>query len=159
MKELIDSLEKTDRVNYLIDTCFFVNVFTSRNVKELVNFCKENKVGMSSFNLEEFNHIHHNLQGHIVHHVRDFLKEKIMFNSPVNVTPGNKEAERVYVESFDDKILSVISDPSDAVLFVQAIKTQADILTKDRHHIFTAAAENYSEEYNIKVMNEFPGKM
>ena len=156
MKELIDELEKTDRVSYLIDTCFFVNVFTSGKVKELVTFCKENKVGMSSFNLEEFNHIHHNLQGHTTHHVRDFLKEKIMFNSPVNVEPGNRESERKYVELFDDKILSVISDPSDAVLFVQAIKTQADILTKDRHHIFTAAAENYSEEYNIKVLNEFP---
>jgi predicted nucleic acid-binding protein len=156
MKELIDNLEKTDSVDYLIDTCFFIDVFKKDKVKKLVEFCKNNWVGMSSFNLQELLHIHHKFPGQMNHHIRSFLKQKILFNVPIDLFPGNQDAEKNYIINFDSEILRVIQDPSDAILFVLAIKSHANILTKDKHHIFTAAAENYSEKFNIKVLNEFP---
>ena len=156
MKELIESLEKKSEVDYLLDTCFFIHVFKNDQVKKLIDFCKKNKVGMSSFNLGELLHIHHHFPGQMNHHVRSFLKEKLIYNVPVNVLPGDNALELKYVREFDNEILKVIQDPSDAVLFVLAIKIHADILTKDKHHIFTAIAENYSNKFNVKVLKEFP---
>ena len=130
--------------------------FRHDKINQLSEFCRNNKVGMSSFNLDELEHIHHNFPGHVNHHIRAFLKDKMICKAQLNVTPGDRESEAGYVNGFDDNILKIIPDASDAVLFVQAIRMQADILTKDRHHIFTAAAENYSHLYNINVLNEFP---
>ncbi|MBN2367505.1 hypothetical protein JXC34_00675, partial [Candidatus Woesearchaeota archaeon] len=118
MKELIDSLDKTDKVDYLLDTCFFVHVFKHDHVKKLADFCENNNVGMSSFNLGEMEHIHHNFPGQMMHHVRSFLKEKRISSVPVNAFPGNRDSETAYVNSFDPDILRIIPDASDAVLFV-----------------------------------------
>ena len=156
MKEIINSLEQSNNVEYLLDTCFFVYMFQNDHVSKLTDFCKENKVAMSSFNLNELNHIHHNFPGQMNHHIRKFLKEKLIFNAPVNVYPGDREGEKNYIKNFDEHILSIVPDPSDAVLFVQAIKINADILTKDKHHIFTAIAENYSNKFNVNVLKEYP---
>jgi len=156
MKEILNSLQQSNEVDYLIDTCFFVDVFKKDKVKKLVKFCENNKVGMSSFNLNELNHIHHHFQGQMNHHIRHFLKEKLLFNSPVNVFPGDREGEKKYITDFDEHILTIVPDPSDAVLFVQAIKLTANILTKDKHHIFTAVAENYINKYKINILKEFP---
>ncbi len=156
MKGLIESLEKTSEVDYLLDTCFFIHVFKNDLVKKLVGFCKENKVGMSSFNFEEFLHTDYKFPGQMDHHIRNFLKQKLLYNIPIHVLPGDQDSERKYVRDFDESILKIVQDPSDAVLFVLAIKLKADILTKDKHHIFTAIAENYSNKYNVKVLKEFP---
>ena len=156
MKELIDDLEKTDNVEHLLDTCFFVNCFKTDKVKKLIEFCEQNNVGMSSFNLEEFSFIHHHFKGHMNHHVRDFFKRKILKCVPVSVSPGNHEAEREYVKKFDEEILRIVTDASDAVVFALSAKINAVLLTKDKHHIFTANAENYLNKYNINVLNEFP---
>jgi len=156
MKELIESLKKTSEVDYLLDTCFIIYVFKKDLVKKLIDFCKKNKVGISSFNLGELLHIHHHFPGQMNHHIRTFLKQKLVYNVTVNVNPGDHESERKYVREFDNTILRIIQDPSDAVLFVQAIKIHANILTKDKHHIFTAVAENYSNKYNVNVLKEFP---
>jgi hypothetical protein len=155
MKELIDLLNKSTDVSYLLDTCFFIDAFKSDKVKRLVELCKNNRVGMSSFNLSEFINIHHHFDGELNHHIRGFFKENILFSVPVEVEPGDKAGEHAYVTGFDEEILKFIPDPSDAVLFTLAIKIHSDILTKDRHHMFTAAAENYSNKFKIKVMNEF----
>ena len=156
MKELIESLEKTSEIDYLLDTCFFIHVFKNDLSKKLVGFCEKNKVGMSSFNFNELLHVHHHFPGQMNHHIRFFLKQKLMYNMPVNVQPKDHESERKYVREFDNTILKIIQDPSDAVLFVLAIKVKADVLTKDKHHIFTAIAENYSNKYNVNILKEFP---
>ena len=156
MKELIDDLEKKNSVEYLLDTCFIIYMLKKEKTKQLVKFCENNKVGMSSFNLEELDHVHHKLDGTFNHHLRNFFKQKVISQVSVNVSPGDREGEQIYVKNFDEKILGLVPDPSDAVLFVQALKIRANILTRDRHHIFKAVAENYSHEFNVEVLNELP---
>jgi hypothetical protein len=153
MRELIDGLPTGD-ANFLLDTCFFIHALDDMN--KLRDFCSNNSVGMSQFNLLELEHVHHELESHKSHRIRELLKEKIFVNVPVDVTPGDREGEKGYVQSFDPEILNIIPDASDAVLFVQAMKTHADILTRDRHHIFTAAAENYYNEFRLKILNNYP---
>jgi len=156
MKEIIEHMKKKEKVDYLLDTCFLVNLFMSNHANKLIGFCNTHDVGISSFNLEEFEHIHHKFSGNENHHLRHFLKLNIVSCVTVDVSPGDHDSEKRFVSSFDPEILNVIPDASDAVLFVQALKIGADILTKDRHHIFTAAANNYLERYSISVFNEFP---
>ena len=156
MKELFDSLPKSGQVDYLLDTCFIFHIFNKDKIKPIVNFCKNNKVGITSFNLEELDYNHHKMKGHTLHHLRDFLKLKIISRVDVLVHPGNVNAEKEYVSDFDPKILDIVNDPSDAVMFVAALKIGANILTKDKHHVFTAAAENYSSKYNVQVLNNLP---
>lgn len=154
MQSMFDSLERIDRPEYLIDTCFFIHTFEHGNVKSLEKLCSEHSVAMCSFNIEEFLHIHHKLKGDTNHHIRSFLKKGLLKRVDVPVSPGDHDSERRYVTSFDDKVLIHVPDPSDAVLYVLAQKIGADVLTKDKHHLFTAAAENNTE--SIAVLKEFP---
>ncbi|MBW2968399.1 hypothetical protein KY362_08015, partial [Candidatus Woesearchaeota archaeon] len=71
------------------------------------------------------------------------------------VSPGDREGEKSYVQRFDPEILRLVPDASDAVLLVLALKIRADVLTKDKHHLFTTAAENYLKEYGVRVEKEF----
>ena len=154
MKDIIDALPKTESADFLLDTCFLIYEFKRGNTKQLKEFCENNAVAMSSFNLEELDHVIKKFPGPISHHIRDFLKEKIISNVPTPVHPGEREAEHDYVTKFDPKLLELVPDPSDAVLCVLAAKIKADILTRDRHHIFTAVAENYSDAF--RVLNKLP---
>ena len=156
MRELIEGLERADKVSYLLDTCFLIHEFTRGRVKELEEFCLNESVGMSSFNLLELDHVVHKLPGPLSRHLRGFLKKKLVKLVYVSVVPGDRSGEKEFVDSFDPKILSIVSDPSDAVMFVQALKIRADILTRDRHHVFNCAAENFSDLYGVKVMNKYP---
>lgn len=156
MQQLINELPEANNADYLLDTCFFVDIFEKNKVKELESFCKSNKVGMSTFNLQELINIHHRLHGTVNHHIRNFLKEKLICKISIDIMPGEKEKEREYVDEFDDKILKAIRDPSDALLFVLAIKKRANIITKDKHHIFTVIAENIFNEWKEKILNGFP---
>lgn len=154
MQELIDSLDVKDKVDYLLDTCFVLHTIGKDHTKKLVKFCETHSVGMSSFNLQEIDHVHHRLDGTLNHHLRDFLKKKLVSCVPVGVSPGDREGERAYVAAFDEKLLHIVPDASDAVLLVQALQLRANVLTKDKHHLFTVDAENYISEYGIKVMKE-----
>lgn len=156
MQELIDALEESPNVDYLVDTCFLIDVFEKGIVKEFEKFCADNDVGMSSFNLAELNHLHHKLGGKESHHIRDFLKKKVISRVDVMPVPGNQTSERQYVADFDDELLKIVHDPSDAVLLTLALKIRANVLTKDKHHLFTTAAENYLKEYRIQVLKELP---
>lgn len=155
MQQLIDALEESEKVDYLLDTCFFVHVFEKNYVKDLVRLCREHRVGMSEFNLREFLNMHHVLHGTMNHHIRNFLKQKLLFRVPFPIHPGDKEAERRYVCDFDEAILKIVRDPSDAILLVQAIRMRASILTRDKHHLFTTLAEGYSHLYCLQILNEF----
>jgi len=156
MQELIDELPEANTADYLLDTCFFVDMFAKNKVEELKEFCRNNKVGMSTFNLQELINMHHRLHGTVNHHIRNFLKEKLIYKIPIDIVPGEREKERAYVEEFDDSILKAIRDPSDALLFVLAIKKRANIITKDKHHIFTVIAENLFNEWKEKILNKLP---
>ncbi|HII71877.1 TPA: hypothetical protein HA265_03940, partial [Candidatus Woesearchaeota archaeon] len=97
MKELVEGLEKSERVDWLLDTCFLIHEFSAGRVKELSEFCTRENVGMSSFNLLELEHVMHRLPGPISHHVRDFLKQRLVKNVEVGVEPGDREGEKRYV--------------------------------------------------------------
>lgn len=156
MKELIVSLPTALRVDYLIDTCFLIHAFEGGHSKQMLEFCSSKKVGMSSFNLEELDHVSHRLKGTEDHHIREFLKSGKLFRIDVPVHPGDREGEMSFVEAYDHEILRRVPDPSDAVLLVLALKMGANILSRDRHHVFTALAENYSEAKGIEILNVFP---
>jgi len=156
MKELIEALEKSTEIDYLIDTCFLIDIFHKNKTKDLINFCINNRVGITSFNFDELLHIHYKFPGHVNHQIRGFLKQKKIYMIEINVEPGQYEQERKFVEAFDSEILKIIHDPSDAVLFVAGLKLRAHILTKDKHHIFRAAAENFSHKYGIEIYKELP---
>jgi hypothetical protein len=156
MKDLIDSLPSADSAEYLLDTCFIIHAIESGRVKHLADFCAQHRVAMSSFNLEELVHVAHRLKGTEDHHIREFLKSGKLGRIDIPVHPGDREAEKSFVGSFDERILHLVPDPSDAVLFVLALRIGAGVLTRDRHHIFTALAENFSEKTHTKVLNNFP---
>ncbi|MFC1740920.1 PIN domain-containing protein [Nanoarchaeota archaeon] len=156
MKELISALEEGSDVDYLLDTCFVLFMIERGHTHKLESFCENNKVGMSSFNLAEIDHVHRGLKGTVNHHLRDFLKKRLIVNVLVDVRPGEREREKEYVSDFDEDFLRLVRDPSDAVLLVQALRLHATVLTRDKHHIFTAVAENYVGQYGISVLNDFP---
>lgn len=156
MQELIDSLDRSSGVDYLIDTSFLLHMVKEEQTHHLIDFCKSNKVGISSFNLAEIDKVHHKLDGTVNHHLRDFLKQKLVSCVPVEVKPGDWAGERNYVRGFDEKMLKLIPDASDAVLLVLALKIKANVLTRDKHHIFTTSAENYLKYYGIEVLNGLP---
>jgi predicted nucleic acid-binding protein len=156
MKDLITALPSASGAEYLLDTCFLIHAVESGRVKQLSEFCSSHKVAMSSFNLEELVHVAHRLKGTEDHHIREFLKSGKISRIDVPVHPGEREAEKAFVKSFDERILHLVPDPSDAVLFVLALKIGATILSRDRHHIFTALAENFSAHTSTKILNNFP---
>ena len=57
MREILEGLEKSEKVSWLLDTCFLIHEFDRGRVKELEKFCKSERVGMSSFNLLELEHV------------------------------------------------------------------------------------------------------
>ncbi len=151
MKELIEQLPKVAKVKYLLDTCFIIHEFSRGRVKDLEKFCEKEKVAMCSFNLLELDHVIKKLPGPISRHIRNFLKEKKIGNYEIQVVPGDWEGEKKYVQKYDPDILRIIPDTSDAVMAVAGMKIGATILTRDRHHVFTAIAENRG----IKTLNKY----
>jgi predicted nucleic acid-binding protein len=154
MQELVDSLDVCSGAEYLMDTCFLIHAFEIGKAQDLESFCQKHKVGMSSFNLKEIVLKHHRLHGTVSHHIRDFLKKKRVSSLPIDVQPGERDKERAFVQQFDSRILQIVRDPSDAIILVLALKLHANILTRDKHHLFTTGAKNYLNEYGVKVLNE-----
>jgi predicted nucleic acid-binding protein len=154
MQELVDSLDTCSGAEYLIDTCFLIHSFEIGKSHLLEELCRHHKVAMSSFNLRELVLKHHVLHGTVSHHIREFLKKRLISNIPIDILPGERVKEKIFVQQFDPKILQIVRDPSDAIILVLALKLHANILTRDKHHLFTTNAENYLHEYNIQVLNE-----
>jgi hypothetical protein len=137
----------------LLDTCFIIHELQNQKEKRLLNFCEENTVLITSFNVEELKHVSKKL-GHDKKLVKDFLKRAklTVINIPVN--PGEITKEREYVNDFDPELMKKIHDPSDAVMVVGAILSSSDILTRDKHHLFTVELEEELKEYGLRVYND-----
>ncbi|MBC8501151.1 MAG: PIN domain-containing protein [Nanoarchaeota archaeon] len=159
MKELFESLPKLtldDNIDFLIDTCFFVWIFKHHKEKDFKEFLKNNKCAITSFNVEEFVHIEHHIHDKVKVCVRKFLhKAENLFVLEVPVHPGNAEKEHSFVKSILPELDTEEHDPSDAVILAAAIKTKANVLTRDKHDIFNVRMENFLRKYNIKVLNSF----
>lgn len=160
MKELMEKLQKLtleDKLDYLIDTCFFIWIFEHHKEKQFEKLLKNNRCGITSFNAEELIHV--------THHIHDKLKEserKFFHNSAnlfllkIPVHPGNSEKEKNFVASIIPDLNCIEHDSSDAVILAAAIKTHANILTRDKHDLFNAHLENCLKKYDLIVSNTFP---
>lgn len=154
MKELIEKakhLQLKDARNFvLLDTCFLVDALNHN--ERLEKLLKLKNLAMTSFNAEEFIHIEKRLPHEVRKRARKILSGLSIID--VDVHPGDWKKEKEFVQEIEPKLLHTIPDRSDCVLAAAAIKTRSNILTKDRHDVYTAALENLAYEYRIKVCKE-----
>jgi predicted nucleic acid-binding protein len=159
MKELFQTLphiELSDAHNMvLIDTCFFIHTFEHQKDHQLRELAERYSVAMTTFNAEEFLFKEHVVDERVREYARKFLKTHPITLINIDVHPGNRIAEKAFVNSIDVDLLREIPDASDAVLMAAAIKTDSTILTKDKHHLFTVQLENYIKKYNLEVYKEY----
>ncbi len=163
MKELFDLLAHGDmksslahQTKYLIDTCYFYDAF-AKHEKEFIKFCQENAVGLTSFNVGEVLFHAHDVNHHIRNRIRAAIKNKLnLVVIDVDVVPGKPIAEKEFVTKYDQPLVNIIPDPSDAVLAAVATSIGAHVITRDKHHLFTSKLENYFAEKGLKVYNNIP---
>jgi len=151
MKELLDNKKRKSwrEVKHLVllDTCFIIHCVAHNNKVKLKN------AAITSFNIEELLHVEHKL-GHLKKGLRNFLKKTDFLIVDVPVSPGSSMQEKDFVMAVHQDLLKNISDPSDAVLMAAAMQTQSDVLTKDKHHLFTTKLENFMHNYGVRVYKE-----
>ncbi len=133
----------------LFDTCSIIDLFEKHNENILLN----DNVAVCSFNKDELTKVshRHSINTHLRHKIIRFFEKNKIKTINVPVTPGNKEQEKAFVASIDKELLRLIPDPSDAVLAACALKERANIVTRDRHHLYTARLENLFQHYGITV--------
>lgn len=146
----------------LIDSSFLFYLFEKpEKLKEFLQLNEKHpyKFGVTSFNLEEIFFVYEKkkVSPEIRREFRSFFKSGPKLTVvDVLVSPGSADPEKSFVEFFDPKILKLCRDISDAVLVGTAIHTLSDILTRDKHHIFTIVLENYVESsYDVKIYKDF----
>jgi hypothetical protein len=57
------------------------------------------------------------------------------------------------VHGIDPELIQLVPDHSDAVIAALAYKIKANILTRDKHHLFTVDLQNYFSQKNIRIQN------
>jgi predicted nucleic acid-binding protein len=133
----------------LLDTCSIIDLFQNNKQEALFN----SSVAICSFNRDELVKIshRHSVPPHLRHAIKKFFQEHKVKVIDVPVVPGNREQEKAYVTSINQELLRLIPDPSDAVLAACAFANRAHIVTRDRHHLYTAKLENLLNKYNLTV--------
>ncbi|MBD3209432.1 PIN domain-containing protein [Candidatus Woesearchaeota archaeon] len=158
MKEIFDNLKRTNNNDLvLLDTCFIIDVFHHHKEKELLN--KKHEFAITSFNAEELEHVIKKVKDKsIKERIRKFFKDnKAIKVLDVPVHPGNTKQEKTYVQTIDPYLAQDVPDPSDAVLIAAAIKTRSKVVTKDKHHLFTAVLEKYLKRWGITILKDLKG--
>lgn len=155
MKALFDNLPRCSltsmRNSLLLDTCFIIDSVEHHRLADLL----VHSVAITSFNVEELLHVTRHLHDKVKEALRHFFnthKDIRILEIPVH--PGDRDSEHSFVAGVDERLLKVVADPSDAVLIATAIATKSDVLTKDKHHLFTVKLENFLKEYGINVWKE-----
>lgn len=141
-----------DERKKLMDTCFVIDLFKRHHEKI------PNKLTMTSFNYEELDYILHKIDDDIRHRIKKYMHHGGFDVIKIPVSPGNRDSEVLFVDSVNKNLLKHIHDPSDAVLIAAAIKLKCDVLTRDKHHLYTANLENYLNDYGIIVTNNLDVK-
>ena len=149
----MEELSLKNKKTVMLDTCFIIHEILGQRETKLLKFCEENTVLTTSFNVEELKHVTKKL-GHEKKKIKHFLEKSNIQIIPVPASPGDREKEKQYTNNFDPKLLEKIHDPSDAVLVVAAINTGSDILTRDKHHLFTTQLSQELKEYGLNVYND-----
>lgn len=152
--ELIGVDEAKNQKSFILDTCFIIYEIEHGNSSRLRDFCKNNLLIISSFNFQELEKVETRIHG-MKSRVHNFLKNNKIKRLDVNVSPGNRDSEINFSDEVDKNILKIVKDPSDAVLVACGILTRSDILTRDKHHLFTIELENFIKNYNISILNNF----
>ncbi len=160
MKELFETLQ-TKNIDLvlnpvLLDTCFVFHAFERHeNVIKLIELSHRKNLCITSFNIEEILHNEHKIHGKVKENFRKFLHSApAVFKVEIGVKPGEWEKEKEFVKGIDKELLMHVHDPSDGVLIAAAIRMRADILTRDKHHMYTCEMENFLKKYNIAVFNK-----
>lgn len=156
MREILENCRHTQMTHVrnlvLLDTCFFINFLEHHADMHLVR--DKTRLATTSFNVDELLHVEHHLSHELKSRIREFLKDTDLLIVDIPVSPGDWDAERLFVGSIDDKLLANVPDPSDAVLAAVAIRTGSCIVTKDKHHLFTVKLEKFLKPYNIMVYKD-----
>lgn len=158
MNEAIENLDSVlpgdirNENTVLLDTSFLVYEL-KRNPRALSEFCKDNFVLITDFNLSELESLGRHDHG-IKRLAKKFLEKNLVKTLLTKIVIGDWEGEKQYASSTDTDLLKHVYDPSDAVLVAAAIRSRSDVLTRDKHHLFTAELENKLSEYNIKIFND-----
>ncbi len=156
MRELLEQCKHVQMTKVrnlvLLDTCFFINFLEHHADMHLAQ--GKVKLATTSFNVDELLHVEHRLDHEVKSRLRDFFKESQLLIVDVPVSPGDGDAERMFVNSIDDKLLANVPDPSDAVLAAVAIRTGSCVVTRDKHHLFTAKLENFMKSYGVQVYKD-----
>lgn len=156
MKELFDSLPRTSSADWLIDTCFLYYIFQHQKEKELIDFCKQHSVAITSFTVEELLYHMHDVKHIVRERLRHLIKESALLAViDVDVHPGEIDQEIGFVVGVDEQLIHLIPDHSDAVVAAVAVRVGANILTRDKHHLFTTVLSDYLHEKNLTVQNNF----
>lgn len=159
LKELIKQLPlyTTGPVDFVVDTCFLYYLFEHQHEKAFAETCEEYVVVLTSFNAEEFLFHSHDVGHRVRERFRHAVKHGLrLFFHEISISPGNPEGEKKFVTDYDEQILKLVPDPSDAVLLVAALQLKADVLTRDKHHLFTTKLENYVYDKGLQVLNNLP---
>lgn len=158
MKELFAKLPRLtldDEINYLIDTCFFVWIIENQKEKEFTHFLENHTCALTSFTAEELDYIRHYLNDKTRERIRKFLRHSHhLFIIDISVHPGKPKQEHYFVKTILPELDAEEHDPSDAVILAAAIKTGADVLTRDKHDMFNVRMVNFLQKYNVKVLNK-----
>ena len=136
----------------LIDTCAVIDLFQNNNQDKLLG----EDIALCSFNVEELTTIEHrhSMNVRLRHAIKKFLETHFVKVIDVPVHPGQRAEEKKFVSSVDNELLKLIADPSDAVLAACALQQKADIVTKDRHHLYTAKLENMFAKNKMVVLKK-----
>ena len=153
MKELFETLLETTNPQILVDTCFLYWVFEHQHEKQFRDLCTTHLVALSTFNIEEFLYHAHHVNEHVRSRLRKELKDNQLrlYKLIQDVHPGNPQEEYDYIKRNQPDLLELIPDNSDSILVIAGIQTKAHILTKDKHHLFTAQLNNYLLEKGIQI--------
>jgi len=133
----------------LIDTCEIIRLFEENKEKELL----KKDVAVCSFNRDEATILshRHSINVHLRHKMRKFFESNDVVVIDVPVKPGNRVEEMTFVQSVNPLLLKIIPDPSDAVLAACALQHDADIVTRDRYHLYTTQLESLFSKNGINV--------
>lgn len=157
MKELFEHLPRIPLAEasnlVLLDSCFIIWMLEGQHEKELL----KHDCAILSFTAEELAYVEqHKIHDKSKVRFRHLLKnEHNLRIVDVPAHPGDMISEKTFTRSIEPALLEKIDDPSDAVLIAAAIKTHSNVLTRDKHHLYTAKLENFLEQYGIKVVNRF----
>ncbi len=153
--ERLDSVSAEDarsKRSVLLDTSFLVYML-EKNPTALSAFCEDFFVLMTDFNLLELANMEKHNHG-VKRLAKKFLETKPLKMLLTGINPGDWEGEKRFASNADPGLLKHVHDPSDAVLVAAAIRSKSYVLTRDKHHLFTAELENKISEYNIRIFND-----